>query len=62
MDYDFKAAVVKRFGTQRAFSKVSGIPEDCLSNYIRGAREWRPEHKEKAIKHLPEARELIAEA
>lgn len=59
MDFKLKAKIVERYGTQRNFSKVTGIHEAYLSDYLTGARPWRNEHKEQAIKCLPEARELL---
>jgi hypothetical protein len=59
MDYKLKAKIVERYGTQRNFSKACGIPEYTLSNYLRGAWKWKPEHKEQVERCLPEAKELL---
>ena len=48
-DFETQTEIKKKFGTQRKFSQISGIPEVALSNYLRGVKPWKPEHAKKAV-------------
>lgn len=53
--------IIARFGTQKAFSQASGIPESTLSRLLSGEGSWRQEHMAKAIEVLKiPAREIPA--
>jgi hypothetical protein len=53
-DFDTQRKIKKRFGTQRRFAQVAGIPEVELSNYLRGVKPWKAEHQKKAAECLGE--------
>ena len=53
-DFKTRNEIIKKYGTQRRFSQISGIPEVALSEYLRGNKKWKPEHKAKAAECLNE--------
>lgn len=53
-DFKTRNKIVRKFGTQRKFAQVAGIPEVALSEYLRGNKKWKPEHKKRAAECLGE--------